>query len=620
MTKSGLFSGGVGMANAPGASQAGQGGIDLAALLSRGQGGILPERGSRDQYEMVQQLLQSSMASAQGSGSPVLAALTPMIGGAVGTRTEGLYKEAQEGRDAAALDGILEAMGGGTQGVTPTMKVRGHGTTAPPSMEPDGGSKASAKQIREGLIRRGLPAHVAQGFVMNMDDESGLNPGINEVAPIVPGSRGGFGLSQWTGPRREALETYAAQRGMPVENVDLQLDFLMQELSGSESAAADAIMATSNSGEAAAAIVNKFLRPAEVHRARREAQYLGSDPRLAELMTASPQPSMSRDSMRALLEVMTDTEVSEPLRGVAGDLISQNAARRQGMSPKERVDFQRSVVELEKALAPPKPTAAEAEIERLVGIGVPREIAIKVQSGVFRTILDPVTREPLIVDLGTGEPVFRIGQDTGQSVPETAGPATPDVSAPGLATPGAQTSPETLNPGTEPPQQQTLVPKALPPLTNAEDGFGLEGNLKGAINAVSDFAGFGTPFEDVRNVQDFFAVFSENLTNAFAQNYGRQPTGARMDAIQALTAQAGGLQGAEGAQSKLRALKAQWQRDLETFRTASRRRLKTEDRARLDSNIERTQAVVSQIDQALSMFGAPETNTTQSGVTWRVKP
>ena len=37
--------------------------------------------------------------------------------------------------------------------------------------------------------------HVADGFVMNFKDESGLNPGINEQNPIVPGSRGGFGLA-----------------------------------------------------------------------------------------------------------------------------------------------------------------------------------------------------------------------------------------------------------------------------------------------------------------------------------------------------------------------------------------------------------------------------------------
>lgn len=130
--------------------------------------------------------------------------------------------------------------------------------------------------IRKGLVARGLPEHVADAFVMNFKDESGLNPGINEIAPTVPGSRGGFGLAQWTGPRRKALEAYAAERGAPVGDANTQLDFLMTELHGPEARAYQKIIASPDSGSAAAAIVNNFLRPAEVHRAKREAAYLGT--------------------------------------------------------------------------------------------------------------------------------------------------------------------------------------------------------------------------------------------------------------------------------------------------------------------------------------------------------
>jgi hypothetical protein len=129
--------------------------------------------------------------------------------------------------------------------------------------------------IRQGLISRGLPEHVADGFMMNFQDESGMNPGINEQNPTVPGSRGGFGLAQWTGPRRRALEAFAAERGVPAGDANMQLDFLMTELQGPESNAAQSIFGASDSGQAGAAIVNKFLRPAEAHRASREARYTG---------------------------------------------------------------------------------------------------------------------------------------------------------------------------------------------------------------------------------------------------------------------------------------------------------------------------------------------------------
>lgn len=134
-----------------------------------------------------------------------------------------------------------------------------------------------AQYILDGLIRRGMNPVQAEAFVWNFKDESGLNPGINEIAPIVPGSRGGFGLSQWTGPRRRALEAYASSQGRPVDDADLQLDFLMTELQGPEKSAWDRISAAQTTPEAAAAVVNYFLRPAEEHRARREANYLGGE-------------------------------------------------------------------------------------------------------------------------------------------------------------------------------------------------------------------------------------------------------------------------------------------------------------------------------------------------------
>lgn len=127
----------------------------------------------------------------------------------------------------------------------------------------------------DGLIQRGMPRHIAEAFAWNARDESRMDPGINEIAPVVPGSRGGYGLMQWTGPRRKALEAFAAERGVDVSDPNLQLDFLMTELQGPEAAAWKAISGAADTPTAAAAIVNKFLRPAEVNRAKREKAYLG---------------------------------------------------------------------------------------------------------------------------------------------------------------------------------------------------------------------------------------------------------------------------------------------------------------------------------------------------------
>lgn len=131
--------------------------------------------------------------------------------------------------------------------------------------------------IYAGLVARGLPPHVAAGIIPNLIDESGLNPGINEAAPIVPGSLGGYGLAQWTGPRRNALEEYAQGQGVPVSDPQMQLDFLVSELQGPERRAYEALLATDTPEEAAAAFATDFLRPAKQHLDRRVADYMGGD-------------------------------------------------------------------------------------------------------------------------------------------------------------------------------------------------------------------------------------------------------------------------------------------------------------------------------------------------------
>jgi hypothetical protein len=117
------------------------------------------------------------------------------------------------------------------------------------------------QEILAGLVARGMPLHIAQGVVANMKAESNLQPGINEIAPVVPGSRGGFGLNQWTGPRRVAYEQFAANRGAPLDDLQTQLDFTMYELQGPERGAYEALQGAQDPLEAARIYSERFLRP-----------------------------------------------------------------------------------------------------------------------------------------------------------------------------------------------------------------------------------------------------------------------------------------------------------------------------------------------------------------------
>lgn len=76
------------------------------------------------------------------------------------------------------------------------------------------------------------PGYIAAALVGNFMNESfaRLDPTIGEVDPQVPGSRGGFGIAQWTGPRRVQLEQYAAANNAYVGNFTMQLNWSAHEL------------------------------------------------------------------------------------------------------------------------------------------------------------------------------------------------------------------------------------------------------------------------------------------------------------------------------------------------------------------------------------------------------
>ena len=147
-----------------------------------------------------------------------------------------------------------------------------NGQPPPPSESGRQGSAGYADQsgIVEGLVQRGIPQHIAEGFAMNGVDESGLNP-----SAIGDNGNAG-GIWQMNGPRFKGLKDFAASNGQPWDNRDTQLDHLVYEINNNERGAWSKISATTTRQEAAAAIVNYFERPAEVHRARREAAYLAS--------------------------------------------------------------------------------------------------------------------------------------------------------------------------------------------------------------------------------------------------------------------------------------------------------------------------------------------------------
>lgn len=277
-----------------------------------------------------------------------------------------------------------------------------------------GGSAPSipvgADSIRAGLMERGLPEHIADAFILNFQDESGLNPGINEANPIVPGSRGGYGLYQLTGPRRVAYEKFAQQRGVDPSDVDAQLDFLMYELQGPESAAAQSILSAPDTGSAAAAIVNKFLRPAEEHRAARASRYLGG----AQAPTGGMPQQNNAGVIAALSAGMSNPWVAKKYGPVMEALMGQQM-RRGDMAYQAQLRQQDPMY--------------QAQLAQLTAPEQPKPIEV---GGV---LLDPVTREVLFdsrqgqgqggFTLSPGQTRFDAQGNALANVPEA--PEDPDV-------------------------------------------------------------------------------------------------------------------------------------------------------------------------------------------------
>jgi hypothetical protein len=126
------------------------------------------------------------------------------------------------------------------------------------------GGQVQAKQIYQYLISKyGFTPAQAAGILGNMQVESSLNTGATNSA------EGAIGLVQWEGGRRTALEQYAASQGKPVTDWKVQVDFMMQELRGSESGAYSALKSATTAGQAAAVFDQDYERSAGTSRAQR---------------------------------------------------------------------------------------------------------------------------------------------------------------------------------------------------------------------------------------------------------------------------------------------------------------------------------------------------------------
>lgn len=130
-----------------------------------------------------------------------------------------------------------------------------------------GGTSDVGSRLMADLQRDlGLSQEQAAGVVGNLAHESGNFATLQEVSPLVEGSRGGYGYAQWTGPRRRAFEAWSAENGLDPSSYDANYGFLLHELTSTpERAVMDDLRGANDPASAARVFSNQFLRPGIPH-------------------------------------------------------------------------------------------------------------------------------------------------------------------------------------------------------------------------------------------------------------------------------------------------------------------------------------------------------------------
>jgi hypothetical protein len=99
----------------------------------------------------------------------------------------------------------------------------------------------------------------------NAGHESAGYETLQEIKPIVPGSRGGYGIMQWTGPRRRSFEAYCERNGYSPSDMMVNYKWLFVELKGDEGKVLPKLKAAKTLIEKTKVFSDVFLRPGIPH-------------------------------------------------------------------------------------------------------------------------------------------------------------------------------------------------------------------------------------------------------------------------------------------------------------------------------------------------------------------
>ena len=110
----------------------------------------------------------------------------------------------------------------------------------------------------------GMSTEVAAGFVGNLWHETGGFKYMQEIKPLVKGSKGGLGFAQWTGRRRNNFESYLEKEGKKdAASYEANYGFLKEELNTTEGRVLKKLEGVSDITNATKIVSKNYLIPDE---------------------------------------------------------------------------------------------------------------------------------------------------------------------------------------------------------------------------------------------------------------------------------------------------------------------------------------------------------------------
>lgn len=298
-------------------------------------------------------------------------------------------------------------------------------TGAAPSAPPPGDMSKGAKIASMLQSDFGLSPAAAAGFAGNLAHESGNFSTLQEIKPTVPGSKGGYGWAQWTGPRRRAFEQFAAQNKLDPTSDEANYGFLKYELQNTpEGAVLAKLKGVNDPAQAAQIVAQYYERPGVPHmnsRINYATQIAGMGgagggsapvvpaPRNASggatVQPAGYSPAAAQQAgqmpMGKIFELMSNPYLSEAQQGILANIIKQKMATGEWTKLNDGTMFNNLTGETQKVEVPRGPMAVSQgqtifdpnTQQPMFSIPAKPEAPLSVSPG--ETLLDPVTKKPI---------------------------------------------------------------------------------------------------------------------------------------------------------------------------------------------------------------------------------